>query len=429
MNLSIVDQSCKTGTRARPTLSMLMLVAGACLTAASGCSPPRIDGTYGQRRGSDGGPSVNGTAVLASMFEEAGHRVSTWRRLSPKLEECQTIVWFPDDFEPPTVEQRDFFEWWLYNEPGRTVVYVGRDFDATPTYWNHVLPTAPPEQRMEVLRRAATAQATHDASRARMPADEKVEWFTINRDKTHRKVNTLSGPWSVNIDAAKVDIELASRLSLPSQSDIDEWVNRDDNYWDEVPEFTPLLESEDDTIAYQITYPEWDNGKIIVIDNGSFLLNLPLVNHEHRKLAGQLVSTCGEGRVVFLETGAGGPQIFDEEPGANIPTGFEVFTVWPLGIIVMHLTILGILCCIAIFPIFGRPKETESSTASMTNAAQLVNSEDESAAVVQADFGRHITALGELLEKTEDRNYARDKVTYYHEHVSRDSGTSQRAAK
>ena len=116
-----------------------------------GCAPTDIASTYGERRGSEGGPSVNGTAVLAGMFEEAGHRVSSWSRLSPKLEECQTIVWFPDDFAPPTVEQRDFLEWWLYNETGRTVVYVGRDFDATPAYWRQILPIAPPEQKMEGL--------------------------------------------------------------------------------------------------------------------------------------------------------------------------------------------------------------------------------------------------------------------------------------
>ncbi len=414
-----------TCRNARPTFVLLILCM---VVVATGCRQPHIDGIYGKRRGSDGGPSANGTAVLAAMFEEAGHRVSTWRRLSPKLEECHTIVWFPNDFKPPTVEQRDFLEWWLYNEPGRTVVYVGRDFDATPAYWNHVLPTAPPEQRMEVMRRAASAQAAHDAAQAQMPKDEKVEWFTIDRDKTHRKINSLSGPWSANVDAEATEIELASRLALPSKSDIEAWVDRDDNYWADEPEFTPLLQSEDDAIAYEINYPEWVDGKIIVINNGSFLLNLPLVNHEHRKLAGQLVSTCGEGRVVFLETGPGGPDIFDVEPGANIPTGFEVFTVWPLGVIVMHLTVMGILCCIAIFPIFGRPKETDN-TSSQNAAASLVISEDQSGAVVHADFGKHITALGELLQKTEDRNYARDKVTYYHEHVSRDSGTSQRATK
>lgn len=401
-------------------------LALALLCAFVGCVPSDVSSTYGERRGSDGGPSVNGTAVLAGMFEEAGHRVSTWRRLSPKLEECQTIVWFPDDFEPPTVEQRDFLEWWLFNETGRTVVYVGRDFDATPAYWKQILPSAPPEQKMEVMRREATARASHDAARNRMPTADLAEWFTVYRDEPYRKVDSLEGPWSENVDASKIDIELAGRLELPSESDTDTWVDRADNYWDGRPVFTPLLGSGNDTIAYSINCDEWDDSEIIVINNGSFLLNFPLVNHEHRKLAGHLVSTCGEGRVVFLESGWGGPTVYDEEPGTNIPTGFEVFTVWPLGYIVMHLTVLGILCCIAIYPIFGRPKTAPASASSQITFASDVSDSEDAAMVVRADFGKHIEALGELLELTEDRQYARDRVSYYHQHVSRDSGAGHR---
>jgi len=401
----------------------------ALLCVGIGCTPTDVASTYGKRRGSEGGPSVNGTAVLAGMFEEAGHRVSSWSRLSPKLEECQTIVWFPDDFAPPTVEQRDFLEWWLSRNTGRTVVYVGRDFDAASVYWRQVLPGAPPEQKLEVMRREATARAAHDAARNRMPDADLAEWFTVHRDEPYRKVDSLTGPWSAQVDAAKTDIELAGRLELPSEPDIELWVNRADNYWDGRPVFTPLLESGNDAIVYSVSFDEWSDSKIIVVNNGSFLLNLPLVNHEHRKLASHLVSDCGEGRVVFLESGWGGPTVYDEEPGTKFPTGFEVFTVWPLGFIVMHLTVLGILCCIAIFPIFGKPKTAPGSASSRITSASGIAGSEVAATVVRADFGKHIDALGELLELTEDRQYARERVSYYHEHVSRDSGASHRKPK
>lgn len=406
----------------------VLLLALALLCAAIGCTPSRITSTYGERRGSDGGPSVNGTAVLAGMFEEAGHRVSSWPRLSPKLEECQTIVWFPDDFAPPTVEQRDFLEWWLFNDTGRTVVYVGRDFDAVPAYWKQVLPSAPPGQKLEVMRREASARSSHDAARNRMPDGELAEWFTVRCNEPYRKAESLAGPWSENVDASKTAIELAGRLELPGEADIQLWVDRTDNYWEGSPVFTPLLESGDEAIAYQISFEEWSDSKIIVINNGSYLLNLPLVNHEHRKLAGHLIEDCGAGRVVFLESGWGGPTVFDEEPGTNMPTGFEVFTVWPLGFIVMHLTVLGILCCIAIYPIFGRPKTAPESASTRIAVASNAADSHAAATVTRADFGKHIDALGELLELTEDRQYAHERVSYYHEHVSRDSGAGHRSA-
>ena len=95
----------------------------------------------------------------------------------------------------------------------------------------------------------------------------------------------------------------------------------------------------------------------------------------------------------------------------------------------MHLTVLGILCCVAIYPIFGRPKSALSSASSPITIAANSSDSPDAATVVRADFGKHIDALGELLEQTEDRQYARDRVSYYHEHVSRDSGASHRGVK
>ena len=64
----------------------------------------------GSRRGTPGKASVNGTAVLAGMFEEAGHRVVTASRLSPTLDRMDVIVWAPDDFRPPSEEVSAYLE-------------------------------------------------------------------------------------------------------------------------------------------------------------------------------------------------------------------------------------------------------------------------------------------------------------------------------
>ena len=77
-----------------------------------------------------GAKSVNGTAVLSGMFLQAGHKVSSWHRLSPKLEKDDVIIWAPDAFGDPGKEQREWLENWLSAEDGRTLVYIGRDYDA-----------------------------------------------------------------------------------------------------------------------------------------------------------------------------------------------------------------------------------------------------------------------------------------------------------
>ena len=117
-------------------------IAALCLVLLVGCSSRDIETQYGRRVGSEPA-SVNGTGVLADMFQRAGHAVFTWQSLSPKLSRrADCIVWFPDDICPPDRKTRGWLEHWLEARPGRTLVYVGRDFDAAPGYWDAVLPGA-----------------------------------------------------------------------------------------------------------------------------------------------------------------------------------------------------------------------------------------------------------------------------------------------
>ena len=370
----------------------------AVVLLAAGCSPSDIDRTYGKRRGTPGGSSVNGTSVLAGMFEASGYRVTTWRRLSPKLEECDVIVWAPDNFQPPTKEQREFLESWLWRKNGRRLVYIGRDYDAAIAYWKQVVPRSRPEQTVEMSRRLAKVQAAHDAERAAMPKEAQNDWFVLSRDGPRRRVEHLEGPWSTRVDAAKTDIEIAARLAIPVVKEAASSAAAGPVQ----PRFESLLRSGEDTLVTRVAVSDWGQSQILVVVNGSFLLNLPLVNHEHRKLAGKLIAECGPARkVVFLESDADGPRIFDKEPGANAPTGFEILTLWPIGVIVLHLIVLGITACFAAFPVFGRPRHPPETSLS--------------------DFGRHVEALGELLESTRDQNYAVERMRHYREHVKRDS--------
>ena len=205
-----------------------------------------------------------------------------------------------------------------------------------------------------------------------------------------RRVSELSGPWSKGVDAKKADVRLSSRIIMPKDPDDDDysWQSR------------VLLESGDDVIAAEITRTLWDRSRIIVINNGSWLLNMPLVNHENRKLAGQLVQECDGnvaqtgGKVAFVES-TQSPQIASNGPRRH--HGLEAFTVWPINAVLIHLTALGMLYCFSVFPIFGR--------------ARRVPARDNS------DFGRHITALGEMLSRTGDEDYAREQILQYQQQI------------
>ena len=109
-----------------------------------------------------------------------------------------------------------------------------------------------------------------DIDRQAIPQNEDCQWFTVDGKDRPRKVRTLQGEpeWLDGIDPSKLEIELRSRILKSRMAKV-------------------LLESQRDLL---ISREQKDGRQVIVVANGSFLLNLPLVNHEHRKLAGRLIA-------------------------------------------------------------------------------------------------------------------------------------------
>lgn len=382
--------------------AVLLLAAGYALRG--GVRNETLPDGYGRRRGTDHVRSASGTSVLAEMFKAAGHRVASTSRLSPRLHESDILVWAPDDFEPPTAKQREFLEKWLGSGSGRVLVYIGRDYDAAAAYWDHVLPGAPAEDQEEIRRRREFAKVAYKSRRAEMPDGEYARWFTARRDKPAKRITSLEGKWAAGIDPQQTDIVLRGRLEIPAAADK---AATDP----EIPaHFEPLLRSQGEMLATRVTDPAWGDGEVIVLANGSWVLNYPLVNREHRKLAARLVNECGaaEGRVTFIESGPGGPSVLDREPSGDGSSPLAFMDVWPINAIIIHLTILGIILCLARSPIFGRPRELPSEPA--------------------ADFGKHVAALGALLARTKDRNYAQGRLLHYRQLAKRESGKSHRKA-
>jgi hypothetical protein len=356
---------------------------------ASGCSDG-IDTSYGRRAGIIGGDSVNGTAVLARMFETAGHHVTTATRLSPRVyEKADCIVWAPDDFKPPSTEVRQWFNAWWRHGQNRTLIYIGRDYDAAADYWQQVTASAPEDQRTEIRRRLAHDQNAFLTAREQMPKDEDCEWFASHGKRKQRRVDALSGDpeWVSQIDTKEVDIELNGRLVPPDDAEI-------------------LLESEGDALVSRQAMG--NRGRLVLVVNGSLVLNVPLVNRENRKLAGRLIDDIGTPpkEVFFLESGPNGPPVWEDEPRERARTSLEVLAVWPFNIIFLQLGALGLIFCYSRLPIFGRPRPL--------------------AAPPLSDFGRHIAALGTLLQRTGDRAHALNRVAHYQQSVRLEPGRYRR---
>lgn len=358
------------------SLALLLAWGGALL---AGCASRELPAEYGRRGGYDGGASVNGTAALGRMFERAGYRVESRSVLSPELvRDVDTIVWFPDNFDPPDPATVGWFERWLQRGAGRTLIYVGRDYDAEPDYWRLSKPQVAPADQPRYESRRGKAVARVQADRATATAGASCEWFQFDTAASPRRVGSLAGQWSPGVDANKAELALQHRLLVGDGAE-------------------RLLTSGEDLLVGRMTSERWYNGQLIVVANGSFLLNAPLVNHEHRKLAARLVDEAAPrtdpARCVFLETGRGPVPILEHEPSPHLNTPLDILKIWPWNVLLLHLAVLGIVFSFSRLPLFGRPRELPSAATS--------------------DFGRHVAALGELMAQTGDRDFALARLAHY----------------
>jgi hypothetical protein len=374
----------------------IALTLAACtLLLLAGCSED-VHSIYGHRQ-SYAGTSLNGTRVLGGMFEAAGHKVRSWSYLSPALDKADVIVWFPNDFEAPTAEVEDWLTQWLVEgDPAnpRVLVYVGRDFDAAPDYWQSMQGKAPPNLTKEYARRLSDAKLDEQLHRpSTLSHPETQEWFDLdNAPPRGVQVKKLKGTWAKGIDVTKTDIVRNTHLVPHDYT------------------FKPLLMDENNELLasefeYSGYYDSATAGRLVMIENGSWLLNARLVNHEHRKLAGKLVESIGTGprTVYFLESGPDGPSISDEDPTAQNPTGLALFRVWPIGAVLTQLAALGIVFALLKWPIFGIPKRI--ARASTT------------------DFNSHVAALGRLLAGGRNRAYAIGLLMLYRQSLRREPTT------
>lgn len=364
---------------------MMAIVIGIAIFSFYAVTSQDIETEYGkaQRAGSK---SVNGTSVFFEMFNQTGAKVRVGRRLSPSIRKSDTIVWAPNSFELPSVGEIDFLEdEFLETDDYRrkTLIYVARDYEAAIDYWKlQAKADQGSEEYLESLRKKARSQSDHAYLRSLTGRKTECRWFSIDNQECFFEVQPTTGIWSDEFDADEVTFAVTGEL-IPAEADKNSF-----GY-----EHKILLGSSETPLILEIRNEyNWPDARILVVLNGSSLLNYPLVNHENRKIASRIIEYCDDpSRVTFLESGPMGLPI--SQSNSSKYSGFEALTVWPINAILLHLIAAGILFCVMVFPIFGRPKEFVEDTPN--------------------DFGKHIDAIQELFALAENRSEAIDKVNKY----------------
>ncbi|PQO36705.1 DUF4350 domain-containing protein [Blastopirellula marina] len=391
--------------RSTNLLLMVVVVASLLLTGC-GQKSSYLPTAYGKRAGS-ASASVNGTKVLSEMFRTAGYWVKSYSAVSPNLLRNDVIVWVPNSYEGPTAEFREVIMRWLDEQDGRTFIYIGRDFDASIQYWDEVLGKVDPAQKLDAMRQRSLAIEEFDELRNYTSKEADYYFYKTERDVPRRVARPLSGPWAKGVDASKTNIVLRTEMFPATKDSLYEDYNEQDE--DPAPVHTVedvevLLGSKGETIVARLG-SEYSDSQLILVNNGSFLLNLPLVNPEHRKLAAKLINQCDQEyyppeSVGFLETDYY-VEIRQADDVAEGTSGWEWLTKWPLNLVGLQMAWWMIVLCFALYPIFGRPKQLPAAET--------------------ADFKKHIDSVGDLLEATDDYAYAQLRLQQYQQVMKGDS--------
>ena len=345
------------------------VIAIAFALGLSGCSK-EIETYYGRRAGE----SVNGTGVFSNLLSDRRHEVRTAVRLTDELSLwADLIVRFAPQGGPPDREEAAWYAQWLNAAPGRRLIYVPHDYEAQFEYWDDVIAhfTAKTPRkvvdRAEIRRNNANRWSTFVAARPKQKADAE-SWFDVVPATGPPVVcKTLGGPWAIGIDAARAAIPCHEALKVDAE--------------------TVLLTGDGKALAFEWT--RFNGSNVLVVANGSFLLNAALVNRERRPLAMRVVRWAGDGpsKVAFVEGR------FLTGKVASMPSAFDLLKVWPFGWVAAQLVVLGLAACLARAPRLGRPRPDPPSGADRPAA--------------------HPEALGALLAKTGQIREARQILEVY----------------
>ena len=282
---------------------------------------------------------------------------------------------------------------------------------------------APASQRLEYRKRAA--KSVNQDIRWRMARSKIASngWFSITPEPYRVAPEALTGSWQedfrdLNEATTPISIEFnlkafrknkattppatapvagfstngtgpgAPNFNLPSVTETS----------DTEVTFSTALGSPKRTLVGEIKAKKWKNSRIYVIPGGSLLTNFAFTDEFSQVLANRLIvestpDSTEDLLAGFLTNKWNSIPVSETKPGVPQASGMELLTVWPLSLVTMHGVFLGLIACLMMLPIFGRPKKVAKEEHS--------------------DFGDHLDSVAALMNKTGGEDYARARISEY----------------
>ena len=414
----------------------LVAVCMVLVAVATGCQK-QLNTTYGPSRGYSANRSINGFSALRGAFVQDGFQDRDVHRLTHRVRRAYVIVWTPT--QPYGVEQRTsrWLEQWL-RQGSRTLVYVLPDSGSESAYYSEAERFTSASQRLEYRRKSAESLVVEHQwqnNRSVLPSNG---WFAakpkIQRSRL-RPTSDAEAPWDAfttgdGEEATDFRTEwVIERFDPENKEQVGSYAWQQTGpgqmSWEAGTtvvgklemEFTSLVQTESgETVIAKMTHERWNGSQIVVVAGGSLLTNYALAHRGNQRLARQLIDAT---RRPLLESEMVDEESFRLDDGeaplagfamapwsmpiservGEIPraSGWELLTVYPMGLVTMHAAILGIVICLMLLPVFGRPRPEDRS--GLTH------------------FGDHIDAVATLMRRRGGEAYARKKISDYMKRV------------
>lgn len=383
--------------------------------------------------------SLSGLGLHREIWETAGAKSIIAKKLSPRLDSVEVIVLVGQTFAPPGEQARAWLEDWLAAETGRSVIYFGRDLNGEVYYRQRTLSQLDSSRSKIAEQDLARAQVRELRDRVReVPESTFCRWFYLDVQHGRTTYTQFDGPWAGDLQGLAGQWPVGIALQTPQAQDwqnlkpswlttpkaatstpvFDPFASEDgtvrrsrwqldeletDTLWDaefqDVPVAQTLLTAADGVpLVTRLTSDKFSGSQIIVVANAAPFLNATLIEPLHRGVAEKLVDMCLPAeKVALLAYDSNGILISSIPESDARGAGLEMFLVWPLYALTIPLALIGIVLCMAVAPILGRPKSLPKRSVS--------------------DFGLHVDAVGKLLRETQDLAYATSIIEVYFRRV------------
>ncbi len=328
--------------KARRSAQAAILCCMSLIVILPGCGFGGPQTEYGLSRG----PSLNGTAALAALLRSRGHSVRAAVRLTDTLAEwAEGMVRFAPHPGPPEADEARWLAEWLDQDSDRWLIYVVRDFEATEEYWTEIRDgiseSAEPERRADAeASRVLAEDWVHKLPPKPAKSGGARDWFAVESAASPPRVcKALEGPWAEDVHAATAAVWLHEAIVAEGLGVL---------LWG-------------DGEALVVDKSLIGGRRVLIVANGSFLLNEALVNAGRRSLALR-VAEWPEGQmenIAFVE----GSFVLSEE-GVGMPSIWQLMErLPPFRWVAGQLAVAALFAALARAPRLGRPRPDPPSGA------------------------------------------------------------------